>query len=53
VGSTVPMQVGLGYIGKGTEKARGKKPVSSIPLWFLLQVPTLNVPALATLDDSL
>lgn len=48
MGDTIPEQVGMSYIRKIAEEARGSKPVSSVPLWSLLQDSTL-----AFLDDGL
>lgn len=39
MGSTIPRQVGQGYIRKLDKYELESKPSSSLPLWFLLQIP--------------
>lgn len=38
MGSTLPRQLGSGYIIELAEQAMGSKPVSAILLWLLLQL---------------
>lgn len=45
MGCAIPGQVGLGYVNKGPEQAKGIKPVSSVPL-LVSAKQTLSSPKL-------